>query len=111
MNNSKIILKREKKAWVHRFAKYQVHIDGLTDSIANGEEKEFQITAGRHYVSLEVKIGWETERSQILTVDVGENETVRLVCKPQGTVGKIIAPKFGIAGALIHGAIKSKDDL
>ena len=59
--------------FVNRFRNYQIYIDGRNiGTIANGETKEFPITAGQHKVI--ARIDWCS--SQEIDFEVGETQTI-----------------------------------
>lgn len=112
MGNAKIILKREKTLWAHRLSKYYIHIDGINDALANGEEKEFQVPAGTHQVSVEARVQ-QIEKSPTLTLDIAEGETVHLICGPKdafkralpGATKHALIGRGGLVGGLIGGLV------
>ena len=61
--------------YINRLRDYQIFVDGQKiDTIANGQIKEIQVSAGQHKIF--AKIDWVS--SQELSLDLAENETKTL---------------------------------
>jgi hypothetical protein len=72
-------LERTADGYVDRARKYKLVVDGeQRGAIARGETLAVDVTPGQHTVML--KIDWT--RSQPLTIEVPDGQTVRLSCEP-----------------------------
>jgi hypothetical protein len=76
---ARLELERKADGYVDRVRKYKLVVDGeQRGTIGRGETLAVDVAPGEHTVML--KIDWV--RSQKLTADVADGETVRLWCEP-----------------------------
>lgn len=76
VENSKIIIKREKQ-YADSLRKYKIFLDGKeVDTISRDEEKEFQINSGKHNIQL--KIDWC--KSNQIEFEINKNQKLNFLC-------------------------------
>jgi hypothetical protein len=71
------IVVRRDSGYADRLRDYRILIDGVEiGRVGNGATQDFQITSSPH--QLMIKVDWG--RSNIVDFDIGEGQTVRIVC-------------------------------